>query len=181
MTAEPGRGAFDTPQGVIEFELYPQLAPASCAGFVDSIAAGGWARASFLRAVREDNDQGRPRIDVVQALGNSPAPRPIEHESTRQTGLSHLAGTLSLARAEVGTATGDQIFICVADSPHLDAGGLRQPDGLGFAAFGRITSGMNLLALVHQSECVDGGDAYTAGQILRHPLEITSVLLEHTF
>jgi peptidyl-prolyl cis-trans isomerase A (cyclophilin A) len=70
---------------------------------------------------------------------------PIAHETTRQTGLRHLDGTVSMARAQPGTAN-SEFFVCVGDQPALDFGGGRQPDGQGFAAFGRVVEGMDVIA-----------------------------------
>lgn len=165
-------GYFETTAGRIEFELFPGAAPASCDTFVHSVRSGGWDDAAFVRTVREDNDQGRPRIDVVQAMGHAPDARTVEHESTEHTGLRHTAGTMSLARADPGTASGDHVFFCVRDSPALDAGGDRQPDGRGFAAFGRVTRGLASLRGIHSAECVDGDEGYAAGQMLREPVVI---------
>lgn len=177
--AQPSNGYFQTSDGRIQFELYFHAAPASCAAFVQSIAAGGWDGAAFVRAVREDNDRGRPRIDVVQGLGHTVEPLHARHESTAETGLRHTLGTLSLARREPGTATGDHVFICVRDSPSLDAGGDRQSDGLGFAAFGKVTSGLELIERIHRAPCVQGDDDYTAGQILQQPVRIIRGVLGH--
>ncbi len=171
-TPVPLTGYFETAVGRIEFELYPDAAPASCDTFVHSIVSGGWDGAAFVRAVREENDQGRPRIDVVQGTGHTSNPRVVEHESTERTGLRHTAGTMSLARADPGSASGDHVFFCVCDSPALDAGGDRQPDGGGFAAFGRVTRGMAILRDIHDAACVEGDGGYAAGQMLQKPVKI---------
>jgi peptidyl-prolyl cis-trans isomerase A (cyclophilin A) len=68
----------------------------------------------------------------------------IEHESTKQSGLSHTSGTLSMARTGVGTAT-TEYFICIGDQTSLDAGRSGTKDSLGFAAFGKITKGMDIV------------------------------------
>lgn len=165
-------GFLDTALGRIGFEVYGEAAPSSCATFLHSLTTGGWDGARLLRVVRPDNDQGRPRIDVVQAQGHSPDPLAVPHESTDLTGLRHTAGTLSLARAEPGTANGDHVFFCVRDSPALDAGGARQADGLGFAAFGRVTDGLAILEEIQGAPCNQGDEGYSAGQILTDPVTI---------
>lgn len=68
----------------------------------------------------------------------------IEHESTKQTGLSHTSGTLSMARTGVGTAT-TEFFICIGEQTGLDAGRSGTKDSLGFAAFGKVTKGMSIV------------------------------------
>ncbi|MEZ5029525.1 MAG: peptidylprolyl isomerase [Ferruginibacter sp.] len=68
----------------------------------------------------------------------------IELESTKQTGLSHQSGTISLARTTPSSAT-TEFFICIGDQSPLDAGRRGTPDGLGFAAFGKVFSGMDVV------------------------------------
>jgi len=127
--------------------------------------------------VRADNDHGKTRIDVVQGgvrAGAKILP-PVAHETTRATGLRRLDGTLSLPRDKPGSGSGAEFFICIGDQPSLDFGGGRNPDGQGFAAFGRVVSGMDIVRAVWR---MDGGgpspDAYTAGQMLRVPVPIVS-------
>src|SRR5260370_27722115 len=68
----------------------------------------------------------------------------ISLERTNTTGLKHKNGTLSMARSGPDTATSD-FFICIGDQPSLDFGGMRNPDGQGFAAFGRVVRGMDVV------------------------------------
>ena len=75
---------------------------------------------------------------------------PILIERTRDTGLRHLDGTLSMARLGPDTAT-QSFFICVGDQPELDFGGKRNPDGQGFAAFGQVVEGMDVVRAIHVS------------------------------
>jgi len=88
------------------------------------------------------------KIEVIQGgLGFNQHPDvlpPILHESTNKTDLKHLNGTISMARNEPGTAS-SEIFICINDQPELNYNGSRNPDGLGFAAFGMVKSGMNIV------------------------------------
>jgi len=74
---------------------------------------------------------------------------PIPHESTQETGVLHQDGVISMARYEPGTAT-FEFFICVGDQPSLDSGGDRNPDKAGFAAFGRVVSGMDVVLKIQQ-------------------------------
>jgi peptidyl-prolyl cis-trans isomerase A (cyclophilin A) len=71
-------------------------------------------------------------------------------ERTRDTGLKHLDGTLSMARNGPDTAQ-ESFSICVGDQPELDFGGKRNPDGQGFAAFGRVVKGMDIVRKIHES------------------------------
>ena len=75
---------------------------------------------------------------------------PIALERTTGTGLSHRDGTISMARFAPDSAVSD-IFICIGDQPSLDFGGLRNPDGQGFAAFGQVTRGMDIVRAIQQS------------------------------
>jgi peptidyl-prolyl cis-trans isomerase A (cyclophilin A) len=88
------------------------------------------------------------KIEVIQgglkADGHPDSLTPIAHETTAQTGILHKDGTISMARNEPGTAS-SEFFICIHDQPELDFGGKRNPDGQGFAAFGRVTDGMDVV------------------------------------
>jgi peptidyl-prolyl cis-trans isomerase A (cyclophilin A) len=66
------------------------------------------------------------------------------HENTEQTGILHQDGVISMVRNEPGSASSD-FFICINDQPELDFGGKRNPDGVGFAAFGKVLKGMNVV------------------------------------
>jgi peptidyl-prolyl cis-trans isomerase A (cyclophilin A) len=93
---------------------------------------------------------------------------PIQQETTAQTGLKHLDGTISMARLEPGSAT-SEFFICVGDQPELDFGGKRYADGQGFAAFGRVTQGMEVVRAIQALP--SGGDRPPVqGQWLKEPL-----------
>jgi peptidyl-prolyl cis-trans isomerase A (cyclophilin A) len=91
------------------------------------------------------------KIEVIQGgLGFDKHPLellPIHHETTDKTGIKHENGTLSMARLEPGTAS-SEIFICVNAQPELDFGGKRNPDGQGFAAFGKVVSGMDIVRAI---------------------------------
>jgi peptidyl-prolyl cis-trans isomerase A (cyclophilin A) len=74
----------------------------------------------------------------------------IPMETTEETGIKHLNGTISMARSTPGSAT-SEFFICVGEQPELDFNGLRNPDGQGFAAFGKVIKGMDVVHKIHQS------------------------------
>ena len=170
------RVILDTSVGLLELAVDPDRAPASTRAFLGYVDDGSFARhGTFYRAVRKhDNDRGHPAIDVIQGGWQQPS-RPlarIEHESTRQTGLRHLDGTVSLARGALGTATGAAFFVCIGEQPALDAGGGRG-DGEGFAAFGRVISGMDTVHLIHQRPSgAATSDPYLQGQMLESPVRI---------
>ncbi len=141
--------------GEIEAELYPERAPATVANFLRYVDGGFYGAGRFHRTVKADNQPDSPvRIEVVQA-GADPAREgegfpPILLERTSLTGLRHLDGTLSMARDGPDSATSG-FFICIGDQPALDSGGLRNPDGQGFAAFGRVIRGMEVVRKIQTS------------------------------
>lgn len=161
-----------TELGVIEAELYADKAPATVANFLKYVEAGHYTGGQFHRTVKlnPDNQPNNPvKIEVIQGGVNpefSEMNRPaIALERTRDTGLKHLDGTLSMARAGPDTATSD-FFICVDDQPELDFGGKRNPDGQGFATFGRVTKGMEIVKKI-QAAPADGQKLTPAIRILR--------------
>jgi peptidyl-prolyl cis-trans isomerase A (cyclophilin A) len=165
------------PAGRIDIDLGVRHAPLSAADFLRYIDAKSYDGGTIFRTVRPDNDHGAPVIDVVQGGIRKGAPKlpPIAHESTAMTGLRHLDGTISLPRDGVGTGSGAEFFICIGDQPGLDFGGRRNKDGQGFAAFGRVVSGMEIVRTIWTMKA-DGPspDAYVAGQILPQPVPILS-------
>jgi len=165
------RVTLETTVGTIVVELEPERAPVTTANFLRYVDEGLFGGATFYRVVRDDNQPDNPvKIGVIQGgLGFDDGPRPlpeIAHETTAASGLKHLDGTLSMARAAPGTAS-SEIFICVGDQPELDFGGRRNPDGQGFAAFGRVVEGMEVVRAIQRLPA--------EGQILREPVAITRV------
>jgi peptidyl-prolyl cis-trans isomerase A (cyclophilin A) len=133
-----------TSLGNIEIEVDSAHAPATVGNFLRYVDAGLYEGGQFHRTVRPDNQPGNKiKIEVIQAGRTTEAKgfAPIALERTSITGLRHLDGTLSMARSGPDSATSD-FFICIGDQPSLDFGGRRNPDGQGFAAFGRVTKGM---------------------------------------
>lgn len=156
-TARSGRIpiAIETSKGTITAMVDSALAPISATNFlryVDSLAYNG---GRFHRAVTIQNQpDDTVRIEVIQGGANPSRAgarfAPIRLERTRDTGLRHRDGTLSMARAGPDTATSD-FFICIGDQPALDYGGHRNVDGQGFAAFGAVTSGMDIVRAIQRS------------------------------
>ena len=153
----------ETEIGSIEIELFKDKAPLSSAAFLAHIDNGKFAtNGGFYRVVRADNDsESRPHMDVVQGgvLTNAEAAPGVAHESTRMTGLSHVAGAISLARLDVGSANGGTFFIALKNMPWLDYGGERvrqmeQKHGAnysqGFAVFGRVVKGLAVAQAIQQ-------------------------------
>lgn len=169
-----------TDAGDIEIEMAVMEAPLTASNFIRLAEGGHLDGAGFYRVVRPDNDNGEPVISVIQGgVQDGPQPfPPIPHESTEDTGLAHVDGAISMARMGPGTAT-TEFFISIGDQPALDFGNYRNPDGLGFAVFGRVVKGMDVVRAIHATpdEQLSGND-YVAGQILAEPVKINSVRLK---
>ncbi|MDI3334787.1 peptidylprolyl isomerase [Defluviimonas aestuarii] len=168
---------FRTTEGDIRVELYAEKAPVTVANFLRYVEGGYFDGGSFYRTVNSENDTGTPVIEVIQGgmAGGEPPFPPIAHESTRDTGLRHTDGTLSMARAEAGTAS-SEFFIAVGDQPGLDYGSGRNDDGLGFAAFGRVIEGMEVVRTIHGKPADGSVDIpYLKGQMLTEPVTIEVV------
>jgi peptidyl-prolyl cis-trans isomerase A (cyclophilin A) len=139
----------ETALGTIEAELDSAKAPVTVANFLRYVGAHAYDGGRFHRTVRLDNQPANDvKIEVVQA---GPAPDStrqrwpaIPLERTNVTGLRHTDGALSMARGGPDTATSD-FFICIGAQPDLDFAGARNPDAQGFAAFGRVTKGMDVV------------------------------------
>ena len=136
-----------TAQGNITIELYPAKAPTTVANFLKYVDAHLYDSSSFFRAVTLNNQPNNAvKIEVIQgsnidSLKEFP---PIKMETTQQTGLLHKDGIISMARSAPASAT-SSFFICINDQPALDYGGKRNPDGQGFAAFGKVIKGMEVV------------------------------------
>jgi peptidyl-prolyl cis-trans isomerase A (cyclophilin A) len=160
-----------TSLGDIEVELDAEHAPVTTKNFLRYVQAGYYRGGRFHRTVTLSNQPtDRVRIQVIQASAD-PAqhdkfPAPIALERTRDTGLHHVDGTISMARDGPDTAQ-DEFFICVGDQPQLDFGGRRNPDGQGFAAFGRVVKGMDVVQKIH--------GCAADGQRLNPPIRIERV------
>jgi peptidyl-prolyl cis-trans isomerase A (cyclophilin A) len=143
------RVRIETALGDIEVELSEEQAPASAGYFLADAKVGLYDGSSFFRIVTLSNqrvEKGR-KIAVIQGglkHEREDLPPVIPHETTAMTGLRHLKGTVSLARFAPG-AVYHSFFICLRDEPALDFGGARHPDGQGFAAFGRVVAGFEVV------------------------------------
>jgi len=152
---EAPRVVLETPLGEIEIAVDAARAPLTARNFLRYVADGHYDGGRFHRTVTPGNQPDRKvKIDVIQA-GVAPAREndgfaPIPLERTRETGLAHVDGAVSMARDTPDSATSD-FFVCVGDQPSLDFGGARNPDGQGFAAFGRVVRGMEVVRKVWRS------------------------------
>ncbi|MDB4303337.1 peptidylprolyl isomerase [Desulfosarcina sp.] len=145
--------------GTIEVEIYTDKAPVTADNFLRYVKERRFKGATFYRTVRMNNQpDSKIKIEVVQGgLFEDEHPAmlaPIIHESTELSGIKHTNGVISMARFGPGTAT-SEFFICVGDQPSLDQGGGRNPDGIGFATFGKVVDGMEVIEAIHQSPADD--------------------------
>ena len=144
-----------TELGVILLELYPTQAPNTVGNFLSYVDGGFFDGGTFHRTVH-DRNQPNDSITISVIQGDIAQDRrrdragAIALERTSETGLKHLDGTVSMARSGPDTAT-SSFFICIDDQPELDYGGRRNPDGQGFAAFGVVLEGMDVVRAINRS------------------------------
>lgn len=162
-----------TDMGDITLQIELGKAPLTAGNFLSLVEQGVYQEAIFYRVVSPDNQpNNHVKIEVIQGglfddqlIGQHP---PIEHESTDQTGILHTDGVISMARMEPGSAS-TEIFICIGDQPSLDFGGDRNPDGAGFAAFGKVIKGMDVVRRIQALP--------DSGQYLVEPVRIDSAYI----
>ena len=162
-----------TPRGNILVELYLDKAPVTAGHFLQVVKDHQLDGGSFYRTVREGNDANPIMINVLQGgtqgRDSTPDIKPIPHETTQVTGVRHLDGVISMARSTPGTARAE-FFICIGDEPELDFGGRRNPDRQGFAAFGKVTGGLQLVREIWSAPAI--------GQRIDPPVRIHKVIVK---
>ena len=168
----PPRVRLVTELGDIVVEVYPEKAPETVANFLSYVDEDRFEGATFYRTVTPTNQPDNDvKIEVIQGglsmEDDHPARLPpIRHETTEETGIPHEDGVISMARNEPGTAS-SEFFLTVGPQPELDYGGERNPDGQGFAAFGRVVQGMDVVREIHRRP--------ETGQMLDEPVRILRV------
>lgn len=145
----------ETQFGDIEAELYNDKAPKSVAAFLMYIDSGLYTNSSFYRVLKEEDQPSASfksqliQGGIWQTNYKKEISLPgIPHEPTNTTGILHKDGTISLARTTPGTAS-SEFFICIGDQPAYDYGGNANADKQGFAAFGKVTKGMDIVRKIH--------------------------------
>lgn len=167
-----------TDQGLIVLELYPDKAPITVANFLRYVKGKRYDGVDIYRAAHAP---GAPQFGFIQGGVQNDAKRvlaPIKLEPTTQTGLTHKDGTITMARLAPNSATSDFV-IMIGDSPYMDANPAGSGDNLGYAAFGRVTQGMDVVRKIQGMPA--GGHARNpsmAGQILDPPVKIVSAKVE---
>ncbi|BAX78724.1 peptidylprolyl isomerase [Labilibaculum antarcticum] len=161
-----------TTLGTIELEIFEDKAPVTARYFMQNVDNNVFKDACFYRVVRMDNQPNSDiKIEVIQGglyfeelVDQKPT---IAHETTKETGILHTNGVISLARNNPGSAS-TEFFICVGEQPNLDFEGMRNPDGQGFAAFGKVTKGMDVVKLIQEQK--------DNGQMLVERIDILSII-----
>jgi peptidyl-prolyl cis-trans isomerase A (cyclophilin A) len=147
-----------TEYGDISVELYADRAPVTVMNFLRYVDSSLFSNSSFYRIVKMDNQpHDSVKIEVIQGgrfEDEDNGFAPVIHEGTNETGIRHLNGVISMARTIPGSAT-SEFFICIGDQPELDFGGMRNKDGNGFAAFGKVISGMDVVKRIHNLRAPD--------------------------
>ena len=146
------RVLMETGMGDIILEINTRDAPLTATNFLDLVDEGIYSDAVFYRVVRPDNQpHNKVKIEVIQGGLFDDAlidqHQCIRHESTDDSGILHREGVISMARNEPGSAS-TEFFICVGDQPELDFGGTRNPDGQGFATFGKVVEGLEVVKAI---------------------------------
>jgi peptidyl-prolyl cis-trans isomerase A (cyclophilin A) len=161
-----------TEYGEIELELYPEKAPATVTAFLANVDARVFDKSSFYRVIKNDNVPAEYNSGLIQGgiFKTDPARqsqiKKIPHESPRQTGLSHVSGTISMARTTPGSAT-SEFFICIGDQLQFDSSSGGNYDGLGYAAFGKVFKGMKVAREIQNKK--------SNGESFETPIKIISI------
>jgi peptidyl-prolyl cis-trans isomerase A (cyclophilin A) len=144
-----------TKMGDIELELFPTQAPKTVAAILSYIDSGLYKDAAFYRVLTVHNQPSdAPKAELVQGgLWNKKGVHRdllggIPHETTRESGILHTNGVISLARQEPGTAN-TEFFICIGNQPGFDYGGENNADRQGYAAFGKVVRGMDIVKRIY--------------------------------
>ena len=161
-----------TELGDIEIEVDTARAPGTSANFLKYVDAHHYDGGTWHRTVKMDNQpDNQIKIEVIQAGVNPDKTNdgfpPIPLERTNKTGILHKDGAVSMARGAADSATSG-FFICINDQPSLDFGGMRNADGQGFAAFGRVVRGMDVVRKIQRAPNTDA-------QKLTPPVRIIAV------
>lgn len=171
------RVILETELGEIEIAVYEDKAPLTAADFLYYVDNGLYNNEGFYRAVRPETDPRNMDMQLIQGgrLDVNRVTAEVPHEPTTLTGLTHKDGAVSIARGDVDTGSAAYFFISIGDNTILDAGGARLSDGQGFAVFGHVTRGMDVVRAIQARETtIPTGDPLTNGQYLNQPVRINA-------
>ena len=167
-----------TDLGDIEIEVYNSRAPLTAENFLYYVDNDLYDGEGFYRTVRPDTDPRGQGMQIIQGglLSTESVTAFIDHETTEMSGLSHTNGAISMARDEPGTGSAAYFFISIGDNTSLDFGGTRNPDGQGYAVFGQVVKGMDVVRAIQLRETSGPSDnPATKGQFLTKPVRIVEV------
>ncbi len=183
--SNPGQAVgvvLETDLGEIHVDVYTERAPKSAADFLYYVDKGLYDGQGFYRVVTSENDKQNHDLSIIQGgrLDLKDLTLVAEHESTQQTGFQNITGALALARGEIGSASAAFFFINLDDNKVLNHGGIRNPDGQGFAVFGRVTKGLAVAYHIQQQRTSSPEEAkqqppefaLMGEQLLRQPVFI---------
>lgn len=166
----------ETSAGRIVIEVEIEKAPITAANFLKYVDEHRFDGTTFYRAMEASPGRG-----LVQGGTNNDPARilpPIAHEPTTTTGLSHVDGAVAMARYDPGTATGD-FFVSVGATPSYDAGRSFSIDAYGFAVFGRVVQGMEVIrAILVAPKSATEGEGFMRGQMLEPRITISQAWRE---
>ncbi len=166
--------AMQTAQGRIVLALEKQRAPVTTANFLRYVDQKRFDGITFYRALKLADGQ----YGLVQAGVRGNAKRvlaPIAHEPTTKTGLTHDDGAISMARLAPGTAAGD-FFLIIGNLPSLDANPAGTGDTQGYAVFGHVIEGMDVVHKILEAPISPtAGEGAMKGQMIAAPVAVTTV------
>jgi len=172
------RVVMQTGLGAIEIDVYKSRAPLTAENFLYYVDNDLYDEQGFYRAVRPETDPRGHGMQIIQGglLSMESVTAPIDHETTEMSGLSHIDGAVSMARDEPGTGSAAYFFISIGDNTSLDYGGSRNPDGQGYAVFGQVVKGMDVVRAIQLRETKGPSESeVTSGQFLTEPVKIIQV------
>ncbi len=167
-----------TGMGPIVLALEKELAPLTTANFLRYVDQKRLDGTTFYRALKLGGPPQWPsEIGLVQGGVGRDGKKllsPVAHEATSKTGLTHQEGSISMARLAPGSAQGD-FFITLGEIPSLDANPEASGDNLGFAVFGHVEQGMDIVRQILAAPVSSTlGEGAMRGQMLAHPVRIIS-------
>lgn len=162
--------------GNIIVELYPDKAPKTVAAFLSYVSSGIYKNSSFYRVLKtEDQPSSALKSELIQGGIYKSNPKYLSQqkgiplETTKETGLHHIDGTISLARTTPNSGS-TEFFICVGDQPVYDYGGGANADGQGYAAFGKVIKGMDVVRQIHEQPSY--GDSFTPAVVIKNIIRV---------
>lgn len=151
MTVSKPLIQIETSLGEIILELDPSKAPISVANFVHYARSGHYDGTIFHRVIKDFMIQGG---GLTPDLEEKPTDPPIANEAPNK--LKNIVGTIAMARTEEVDSATAQFFINTANNKALDHGGMR-PELYGYAVFGRVVDGMDVVYEIEQQPTINIG------------------------